>query len=147
MDQQIWTPVDVTKLLDQIKKKKSLEDISKRERRSVSRIKSKLKEIAVDLYFNKNMEYKKVEEITRIQKEELLVKRIRVIPERSGSPKQEEILDDLAMEAVSQTRIPKPEIIKSGYEIRLSTENPFSISSLSALLYSTIDICLVSRDC
>ena len=146
MNQRIWTPVDVTKLLDQIKKKKSLEDISKRERRSIQSIQSKLKEIAVDLYFNKNMEYKEVEEITGIQKEALLVRRMRVIPERSGSPKQEEIVDDLAMEAILQTRIPRePETIKPTYEIRLSTENPFSISSLSALLYSTMDICLLSR--
>jgi hypothetical protein len=146
MNQRIWTPVDVTRLLDQIKKKKSLEDISKRERRSIQSIQSKLKEIAVDLYFNKNIEYKEVEEITGIQKEALLVRRTRVIPERCGSPKQEEIVDDLAMEAILQTRIPRePETITPAYEIRLSTENPFSISSLSALLYSTMDICLLSR--
>jgi hypothetical protein len=145
MNQRMWGPADVTRLLAHIKKKKSLEDISKQERRSLPSVKAKLKEIAVDLYFNKNMEYSKVEEITGIQKSALVVKRTRVeIPERSGSPKNSE---ELSKEAVAVTTV--PEIIQATpeYKIRLSTENPFSISSLSDLINSTIEICLLSRDC
>jgi tRNA U54 and U55 pseudouridine synthase Pus10 len=146
----MWTPVDVTRLLAQIKKKKSIEDISKQERRSVQSIKAKLKDIAVDLYFNKNIKYEKVEEITGIQKDALVVRRTRVeIPERSGSPKNDKEVTDLAVEAVAVAAVPKaiePETIKSGYQLTLSTENPFSISSLSALIHSTIDICLLPRD-
>jgi hypothetical protein len=144
MNHRFWAPVDVTRLLDQIKKKKSLEDISKKERRSIQSIKAKLKEIAVDLYFNKNINYDKVEEITGIQKSVLIVKRTPVISERSGSPKNTE---DLAKEAVAVTRVPETIQATPEYHIRLSTENPFSISSLSALINSTIEICLLSRDC
>jgi len=145
MSQRIWAPVDVTRLLDQIKKNKPLEEISRRERRPISSIQAKLKEIAVDLYFNKNIDYDKVKEITGIPKEILIVKR-KPIPERSGSPKDIE-------DAIILTRVPKielvPETIKAnpGYHIRLSRENPFSISSLSELINTTIDICLSSRYC
>ena len=140
----MWGPADVTRLLAHIKKKKSLEDISKQERRSLPSVKAKLKEIAVDLYFNKNMEYSKVEEITGIQKSALVVKRIPVISERSGSPKNSE---ELSKETVIVTKIPETIQATPEYQIRLSTENPFSISSLSALINSTIEICLLSRDC
>lgn len=141
MNQRMWGPADVTRLLAHIKKKKSLEDISKQERRSLPSVKAKLKEIAVDLYFNKNMEYSKVEEITGIQKTALVVKRIPVISERSGSPKN---IGELSKEVV---KIPETIQATPEYQIRLSTENPFSISSLSALINSTIEICLLSRDC
>lgn len=141
MNQRMWGPADVTRLLAHIKKKKSLEDISKQERRSLPSVKAKLKEIAVDLYFNKNMEYSKVEEITGIQKEALVVKRTRVeIPERSGSPKN---IEELPKEAV---KVPETIQANPGYQLRLSTENPFTISSLSALIHSTIDICLLSQN-
>ena len=135
MNQRIWTPVDVSRLLDQIKKKYTLAEISKREKRSIPSIQTKLKEIAVDLYFNKNIPYERVEEITGIQKGDLVVKRKLTVPERSGSPKEAELED-----------IKEPEIIPSGYKVMVSNENPFSIESLSTLILSTVSICLLSSN-
>ena len=152
MNQRIWTPVDITRLLDYIKKKKSLEDISRKEKRSVLSIQSKLKEIAVNLYFNKNISYAKVEEITGIQKESLVVKRIKHvnIPERSGSPKEVEpiVKTSLLVETslLVKTSLPVETIqSSSGYTLRISTDNPFSIESLSSLIHSTVGICLLPR--
>jgi hypothetical protein len=146
MNQRIWTPVDVNRLLDHINKNKTLEEISKKERRPISSIQTKLKEIAADLYFNKNMKYDRVQEITGIPKEALLVKRRAVIPERCGSPKEAEITAVIAVEKALEEVAIETIQSNSGYDIRLSIENPFSISSLSALIHTTVDICLSPRN-
>ena len=134
MNQRIWAPVEVIRLLNHIKNNRSLEDISKRENRSIQSIQAKLKDVAVDLYFNKNMSYNRVEEITGIQKEEILVKRQKPVvklsnnPKLNGSPKELQVT----------------QIIPVAHELRLSTENPFSIESLSTLILSSINICLLA---
>lgn len=120
MNQRIWAPVDVSRLLDYIKADKKVSDIARLLKRSDSSVQAKLKDIAVDLYFNKNMAYELVQEITGIAKEDLLVRRTGV-----------------AKEPISIPEIPR-------YTIRLSTENPFSIESISSLLLSTIEQCLTS---
>jgi hypothetical protein len=133
MNQRIWAPVDITRLLNHIKNNKTLEDISKKEKRSIATIQAKLKDIAVDLYFNKNMKYEQVQEITGIHKEDLLVKRSK--PELTGFSK------DIVSHGVQPI-----ESIPTGYQIRLSRENPFSIESLSTLILSTVNICLLSNN-
>jgi hypothetical protein len=105
-----------------------------------------LKEIAADLYFNKNMKYDKVQDITGIPKEALLVKRRPVIAERCGSPKEAEITAVIAVEKALEEVAIETIQSNSGYDIRLSIENPFSISSLSALIHTTVDICLSPRN-
>ena len=144
MNQRIWTPVDITRLLNHIKNNKSLEDISKKEKRSIASIQAKLKDIAVDLYFNKNIKYETVQEITGIQKQELLVKRSK--PELSGLTKDmpNAMPDAQAIPVANAT--PVAQAIPVGYELRLSTENPFSIESLSTLILSTFSKCLLSNN-
>ena len=154
MNQRIWTPVEVIRLLNHIKNNKSLEDISRGEKRSISSIKAKLKDIAVDLYVNKNMRYSQVEEITGIQKEALIVKR-----EKFAIPLSE-ISDNDLQDASgiqysygnselngSPKEIQVPQAIPVAYDLRLSTENPFSIESLSTLILSTVSIFLLSSNC
>jgi len=147
MNQRLWAPVDIERILDHIKNKKSLEEISKREKRTIPNIQSKLKEIAADLYFNKNMEYDKVEEITGIEKSTLLVKRVkveRVNVERCGSPKIPEVKPIEPVKLIEPVK--EIEQIPSTPQLRLSTENPFSISSIRTLIQSTVEICLLPRN-
>jgi hypothetical protein len=147
MNQRLWAPVDIERILDHIKNKKSLEEISKREKRTIPNIQSKLKEIAADLYFNKNMEYDKVEEITGIEKSTLLVKRIkveRIKVETCGSPKIPEVQPIESVKLIEPVK--EIEQIPSSPQLRLSTENPFSISSIRTLIQSTVEICLLPRN-
>ena len=136
---QLWAPDDTLQLLNYIKKKKTISQIAKLQKRSVQNIQAKLKNIATDLYFNKNLPYEKVIEITGIEMKDLLVRRNKVIDsEINGSPKAEQKVQPKIEEKIIET-IPT-------YTLRLSTENPFTIESLSTLLLSSIAVCLLSHN-
>jgi hypothetical protein len=140
---QLWTPDNTLQLLNYIKRKKTISQIAKLQKRSIQNIQAKLKNIATDLYFNKNLPYDKVIEITGIEIKDLLVRRNKIIDsEINGSPKLQE---EVQPQVEPQVQEKVPETIPT-YTLRLSTENPFTIESLSTLLLSSIAVCLFSHN-
>ena len=66
------------RLLQLISVKKSIEEIARVQKRSVSCIKSRLKVLAADMYFNQMLPYDQVEARTGIKKDVLLVRRQKI---------------------------------------------------------------------
>jgi len=140
---QLWTPDNTLQLLNYIKNKRTISQIAKLQKRSVQNIQTKLKNIATDLYFNKNVPYEEVIKITGIEIKDLLVRRNKIIDsEINGSPKLQE---EVQPQVEPQVQEKVPETIPT-YTLRLSTENPFTIESLSTLLLSSIAVCLFSHN-
>jgi hypothetical protein len=70
-----WSQEDITTLLKQTQAKKSIEDIAKKQKRSVSNIRSRLKAIAANMYLKDKMPFEKIQEITGIQKSALVIQK------------------------------------------------------------------------
>ena len=120
-----------TALLNYINSGKSLEEIARIQKQPIVSIESRLKTIAASLYFKENLPYEKVEEITGIKKEALVVKRTRA--SESGMPKVDPDPD------------PEPDP-KANFQHRnlsepiqiIKTENPFTLDAISTLLISSL---------
>jgi len=143
MNQPKWTTNRVSIMLKHIKDKKTLAEISILEGISIASIQTKLKAIAVDMYFNEQMPYEHVENITGIKKEEIVVPRNKRNPSVSGVSKDEGV-----PEVPGVPKVPGvPEV--SGVPevpIQISNNNPFTINSISTLLLSQITPCLLPRE-
>ena len=108
-----------TILLNHVHSGKTFEEIARIQKQPVGNIESRLKAIAARLYFKENLPYEKVEEITGIKKEEIVVKRIRT--------------SETEMHMAS----PEPKTLVIPIQI-ISTENPFSLDAISTLLISSL---------
>lgn len=116
-----------TALLNYINSGKSLGEIARIQKQPIVSIESRLKTIAASLYFKENLPYEKVEEITGIKKEALVVKRTRA--SESGMPKVDPDPDPKAN--FQHRNLSEPiQIIK--------TENPFTLDAISTLLISSL---------
>jgi hypothetical protein len=112
-----------TLLLNHVSSGKTLEEIARIQKKPVTSIQSRLKTIAARLYFKENLSYEKVEEITGIKKEEIIVKRSRA----SEMPK-------VNLESESES---EPISLVIPIQI-ISTENPFTLDAISTLLISSL---------
>lgn len=70
-----WSQEDITTLLKQTQAKKSIEEIAKKQNRSVSNIRSRLKAIAANMYLKEKMPFEKIQEITGVQKSALVIQK------------------------------------------------------------------------
>jgi hypothetical protein len=119
-----WKPEDKI-LLNYIHSGKTIEEIARIQKQSVGSIESRLKKIAACLYFKDNMSYEKVEELTGIKKNKLIVNRCQKLSEMTGMPKIEP----------EPEPEPEPEHKRLVIPIQIiTTENPFSLDVILSLL-------------
>jgi len=126
---RVWTYDETQSLLQYAGSKKKIDEIAKLQKRTVASVESKLKSIAANMYFNEHISYDEVEAKTGVKKENLIIKRTRM--ELSGSPK--DLSEDKAEPTVQRMVIPIQII---------SSENPFTLETVSSLLISSISQCL-----
>jgi hypothetical protein len=128
-----WKPEEKI-LLNHIHSGKTLEEIARIQKQPLSCIQSRIKTIAACLYFKDNMPYEKVEEITGIKKDTLIVKRSQKLSEMTGMPK----IDAREPEDKPITECkPEPKSLVIPIQI-ITTENPFSLDAISTLLISSL---------
>jgi hypothetical protein len=144
----VWTDTD-QKMLQLISVKKSIEEIAKVQKRSVSTINSRLKVLAADMYFNQKMPYEQVEARTGIKKDILLVRRQKIQISEDKEPEVKPMLEDIpeTMPLVNKVTVATVapitrEIVTQTDPITdLNTQNtPLAI--ISTLILSTIADCL-----
>ena len=68
-----WTQYEIQTALNQIKNKRTPEDIAKKLNRSVSDVRSRLKIIAADMYLNNKLPYHEIHEQTGVEKDTLIL--------------------------------------------------------------------------
>jgi len=68
-----WTQDEIQTVLSQIQAKRSPEEISKRIKRPITDIRSKLKAIAAEMYFKDNVPYEQIHGVTGVEKESLII--------------------------------------------------------------------------
>jgi hypothetical protein len=68
---QPWKDEEVEKLLRNIQKKKTMEEIAKEHQRTVGGIYSRIREIAADYHFNDNRPIEEIQKYTGLTKEEI----------------------------------------------------------------------------
>jgi len=130
---RVWTYDETQSLLQYAGSKKKIDEIAKLQKRTVASIESKLKSIAANMYFNEHISYDEVEAKTGVKKEDLIIKRTRM--ELSGSPK--DLSEDKAVPISAPDRMVIPIQI-------ISSENPFTLETVSSLLISSISQCLLT---
>ena len=64
---------EVSKILELIKNKKSIQDIAASQKKAPSYIKSKLKSVACEYYMNSNKPFNEIQQITGIKKEDIVI--------------------------------------------------------------------------
>jgi len=136
------------RLLQLISVKKSIEEIAKVQKRSVSSIKSRLKVLAADMYFNQKIPYDQVEARTGIKKDIIIIKRQKIpVISEDKEPKVEPEAEAAA--EVEQPLVTKATVTRVTREIVTQTE-PMSdlntqytpLAIISTLILSTIADCL-----
>ena len=68
---QSWKDEEIQKLLRNIQKKKTMEEIAKEHQRTIGGIYSRIREIAADYHFNDNRPIDEIQKYTRLTKEEI----------------------------------------------------------------------------
>lgn len=68
---QPWKDEEIEKLLRNIQKKKTMEEIAKEHERTIGGIYSRIREIAADYHFNDNRPIEEIQKYTGITKEEI----------------------------------------------------------------------------
>ena len=68
---QPWKDEEIEKLLRNIQKKKTMEEIAKEHQRTIGGIYSRIREIAADYHFNDNRPIDEIQKYTRLTKEEI----------------------------------------------------------------------------
>jgi len=131
----LWTPPEVTCVLKEIQGNLTLEQISKKHGRSVSNIRSKLKAVAADMYIKGDMPFSKIQEITGIEKHELVVSRatLRAVTTCPPSP-TENIEHDTVEIEVRDNQVESPETVCDQISRPLSE----ILLVCSAILYKAI---------
>jgi len=121
-------------LLNHIHSGKTFEEIARIQKQPVGCVESRLKKIAACLYFKDNMPYEKVEKITGIKKDILIVKRSQKSSEMTGMPKID--AREAEHEPIAEA---EPEPISLVIPIQIITnENPFSPDVISTLISSSL---------
>ena len=111
-----WTQYEINSALEQIKQKKSLEEIAKRQNRSTTNLYCKLKYIAADMYYNQSIPFDIIEELTSVKKETIVIS-----PARS---------EHLASEDEVVINIqPSPKLNPSIPTYSISNESPFTLDT------------------
>lgn len=148
-----WTQEEIQDVLNQAKNKRNPEDIAKKLNRPVSEIRSRLKNIAADMYLNDKLPYEKIHEQTGVEKDTLILRSSRFkhdsFNERTDS---EQVSIDISIYNFpedTQEAIDTPDKqinvdIKDNEDemiITVSVESPFSVKSicehLSTPIFST----------
>jgi len=103
-----WSQEDITTLLKQTQAKKSIEDIAKKQKRSVSNIRSRLKAIAANMYLKDKMPFEKIQEITGIQKSALIIQKnpkiITIVKEPQLAQAKEQPLEQAKEQPLEQAK-------------------------------------------
>jgi hypothetical protein len=121
-------------LLNHVHSGKTLEEIARIQKKPVGNIESRLKTIAASLYFKDHLPYEKVEEITGIKKDAIVIKPV----VKSLSYSQKDSIDMALLEPESISS-PEPKPISLVIPIQIiSTDNPFTLDAISTLLISTL---------
>jgi hypothetical protein len=133
-----WTEEENTLILIYSKQKYSPDDISKKLNRPISDIRSKLKAIAAHLYFKDNLPYEKVQELTGVEKNTVVLTASTV--KKQGISIQPDIENNVVLDVSIYEFPEKPEEIKPiSYNncrntneplVIVSLESPFSIKSI-----------------
>ena len=132
-----WTEEETTLILKYSKQKYSPDDISKKLNRPISDIRSKLKTIAANLYFKDNLPYEKVQELTGVEKNTVVLTALTV--KKQAISIQPDIENNVVLDVSIYEFPEKPEEIKPiSYNCRntneplviVSLESPFSIKSI-----------------
>ena len=110
----MWTQSEIDNALKMIKEKKSIEEIARRQERSAPSVYSKLKWIAADMYFNQKIDFDKIEELTGIKKNTI------VLTAKGQTDPEEEIVIDVK---------PSPTLIPNIPTYSVSTESPFTLDT------------------
>lgn len=110
----LWTQSEIDNALKMIKEKKSIEEIARRQERSAPSVYSKLKWIAADMYFNQKIDFDKIEELTGIKKNTI------VLTAKGQTDPDEEIVIDVK---------PSPTLIPNIPTYSVSTESPFTLDT------------------
>jgi hypothetical protein len=147
----VWTDTD-QKMLQLISVKKSIEEIAKVQKRSVSTIKSRLKVLAADMYFNQKMPYEQVEARTGIKKDILLVRRQKIQISEDKEPEVKPMLEAIpeAMPLVNKVKVATVvtvapitrEIVTQTEPITDHNTQNTPLAIISTLILSTIADCL-----
>ena len=109
-----WTQSEIENALKMIKEKKSIEEIARRYDRSAPSVYSKLKWIAADMYFNENIPFDKIEELTGIKKKSI------VLTAKGEVDPEEEVILEVK---------PSPTLIPNIPTYSVSTESPFTLDT------------------
>lgn len=109
-----WTQSEIDNALRMIKEKKSIEEIARRQERSAPSVYSKLKWIAADMYFNQKIPFDKIEELTGIKKNSI------VLGAKAQVDPEEEVVLDIK---------PSPSLIPNIPTYSVSTESPFTLDT------------------
>ena len=109
-----WTQSEIDNALRMIKEKKSIEEIARRQERSAPSVYSKLKWIAADMYFNQKIPFDKIEELTGIKKNSI------VLSAKAQVDPEEEVVLDIK---------PSPSLIPNIPTYSVSTESPFTLDT------------------
>ena len=108
-----WTQYEINSALEQIKQKKSLEEIAKRQNRSTTNVYCKLKYIAADMYYNQSIPFDMIEGLTSIKKESIVI-----------SPVQSASVDEVIINIQ-----PSPNLNPSIPTYSISNESPFTLDT------------------
>jgi hypothetical protein len=142
----VWTDTD-QKLLQLISVKKSIEEIAKVDKRSVSTIKSRLKVLAADMYFNQKLPYEQVEARTGIKKDILLVRRQKLQISEAKEPEVKPVLEAIPETeptvAIVATVAPEKREIVTQTEAMIELQPQYThLAIISTIILSTIADCL-----
>ena len=121
-----WTTYDIELLLRYVHEKRSFNYISKKQNRSASMIRSKLKSIAANMYFKDNVSFEKIYEITGISKETIIV-----------TPKQNEEAPD----KYNYITITRPSSPYNSPIVIFTKEDPFDYKRRCEDLIKTFKVC------
>lgn len=111
-----WTQYEINSALEQIKQKKSLEEIAKRQNRSTTNVYCKLKYIAADMYYNQSIPFDMIEELTSIKKESIVISPVQSAPVAS--------VDEVVINILAS-----PNLNPSIPTYSISNESPFTLDT------------------
>jgi hypothetical protein len=110
----MWTQAEIDSALRMIQEKKTIEEIARRQERSAPSVYSKLKWIAADMYFNERVPFDKIEELTGVKKNSI------VLTAKGKVDPEEEVILDIK---------PSPTLAPNIPTYSISTESPFTLDT------------------
>jgi len=130
-DTQVWRKYEITNIIENVKAKTNLQELSTTFRRSPGCIKEKLNSIAADCYFADTLLFKEIQSITGIKETEFLVRR--PVP-------QKPCICHVSSELMPVS--PPPEISEESVDVNICTSIAFNVLDIiigsSIMLRSTI---------